>query len=104
MKLKRIRWGPVLACGSLAILVSAAILLPPTNSKVISAMTLPIFALMLIWLLLSMVGLCVYFYRAWRSVAVVPNKAAYIAWMSIETTFALAGLGGILWFFVITPS
>ena len=99
MRLKRIKWGPVLSCGWLVILISAAILLPPTHSEIISAMAIPMLALMLFWLLLSVVGLPVYFYRAWRRVAFVPNKAAYIAWMSIETTFALAGLGGIVWFF-----
>jgi hypothetical protein len=103
MELRRIRWGPVLACGWLVILISAAILLPPSNSKIISALAIPILALMLFWLLLSVVGLFVYFYRAWRGVAFVPSKAAYVAWMSIETTFALASFGGIVWFF-LTPS
>jgi hypothetical protein len=28
---------------------------------------------------------------------------AYIAWMSIETVFALAAIAGLVWFFV-TPS
>jgi hypothetical protein len=100
LKLKRIRWGLVLVCGWLVILISAAILLPPTNTKIISVMAIPILALMLFWLLLSVVGLFVYFYRAWRRVAFVPNKAAYTAWMSIETTFALGGLAGIVRFFL----
>lgn len=103
MRLKRIKWGPVLSCGWLVILISAAILLPPSDSKIVSATAVPILVLMLIWLLLSVIGLAVYFYRAWRRVTVVPNKAAYIAWMSLETTFTLAGLGGIVWFF-LTPS
>ena len=100
MELKRLRWGPVLACGWLVILISAAILLPPTNSKIISAMAIPILALMVLWIVLSVVGLSVYFYRAWRRVSFVPNKAAYIAWMSIETAFALGGLGGVVWLFL----
>lgn len=103
MRLKRIKWGPVLFCGWLVILISAAILLPPSDSKIVSATAVPILVLMLIWLLLPVIGLSVYFYRAWRRVTVVPNKAAYIAWMSLETTFALASLGGIVWFF-LTPS
>jgi fatty-acid desaturase len=103
MKLKQIRWGLILVCGWLVILVSAAILMPPTNSKIVSVMAIPILALMLFWLLLSVVGIFVYFYRVWRRIAFVANKAAYIAWMSIETTVALAGLGGIVWLF-LTPS
>jgi hypothetical protein len=101
MTLKQIKWGPVLFCGWLVILVSAAIVLPPTNSRVISAMAVPM--LVLIWLLMSVVALGSYFYRGWRRVPVVPNRAAYIAWMSIETVFALGALGGIVWFF-LTPS
>jgi hypothetical protein len=57
MKLKWIRWAPVLVCGWLFILISAAILLPPTNAKMISAMAIPILALMLFWRLLSVLGL-----------------------------------------------
>jgi hypothetical protein len=75
MKLKWIRWAPVLVCGWLFILISAAILLPPTNAKMISAMAIPILALMLFWLLESVLGLFVYFYRAWRRVGFVPNRA-----------------------------
>jgi hypothetical protein len=103
MRLERMEWGPVLFCGWLVILVSAAMILPPTDSKILSAIALPILVLMLIWLLLSVVALSFYFYRGWRRVAVIPNKTSYIAWMSIETGFALAVLGGIVWFFV-TPS
>ena len=55
------------------------------------------------WFVLSVVALVFYFYRAWRRVGAIPNKAAYIAWMSIETVFALAALAGLVWFFV-TPS
>jgi hypothetical protein len=57
------------------------------------------------WLiiLLSVVMVFVYLYRAWRRVGAVPNKSAYIAWLSIESVFALAAVAGIVWFFV-TPS
>jgi hypothetical protein len=66
-------------------------------------MAVPMLVLMLIWLLMSVVALGSYFYRGWRRVPVVRNRAAYIAWMSIETVFALGTLGGIVWFF-LTPS
>ncbi|MGB9073367.1 MAG: hypothetical protein WCC22_12065 [Terriglobales bacterium] len=100
MRLKRIKWGLVLFWGWLVILISAAVILPRAESK---AIAFPILVLMLMWFLLSVVALVFYFYRAWRRVGAVPNKAAYIAWMSIETVFALAALAWLVWFFV-TPS
>ena len=100
MRLKRIKWGLVLFWGWVVILISAAVILPSIESK---AVAFPILVLMLMWFLLSVVALVFYFYRAWGRVAAIPNKAAYIAWMSIETVFALAALAGLVWFFV-TPS
>ncbi len=61
------------------------------------------YLLMAILFLLSVVALFLYFYRAWKRVGAVSNKAAYIAWLSIESAFALAAVTGIVWFFV-TPS
>jgi hypothetical protein len=101
--LKSIKWGAVLFCGWLVILVSAAIILPPVDSKISSVAAIPISVLMLMWLLLSVVALSVYFYRGWHRVGLVENKAAYVLWMSIETGFAVTALGGIVLFFV-TPS
>jgi len=100
MRLDRIKWELVILCGWLVILGSAVIILPRTQSN---AIAFPVLMLMLTWFLLSVVGLVFYFIRAWRRVAVVPNKAAYVAWISVQTIFALAGLGGIVWFF-LTPS
>ena len=81
MRLKRIKWELVLFCGWLVILGLAAIILPRTGSN---AIAFPVLVLMLTWLLLSVVALVFYFYRAWRRVAVVPNKAEYVAWISIH--------------------
>jgi hypothetical protein len=100
MRLKRIKWGVLLFWGWPTILILAAVILPRNESN---AIAFPILVLMCIWFLLSVVALVFYFYRAWRRLSVVPNKAAYIAWMSIEAVFALAVLAGLLWFFV-TPS
>jgi hypothetical protein len=79
---------------------TAAVILPHTVSN---AVAYPIILLMAIWFLLSIVALFFYFYRAWKRVGAVPNKAAYIAWLIIESAFALAAVAGIVWFFV-TPS
>ena len=100
MWLQRLKLGPVVFFGWLVILVSAALILPRPVSK---AIAFPILALMLIWFLLSVVALVFYFYRAWRRVLAVPNDWVYIAWMSIETMFAVIAVVGIVWFFA-TPS
>lgn len=100
IRLKSIRCGPVLFCGWLVILISAAIVLPPIDSRMSSVGAIPILVLTLLWLLLSVIGLSVYFYRGWNRVSLVENKAAYVVWMSIETGFAVGALAGIVWFFV----
>src|ERR1700733_62681 len=100
MRLLRVKSGLVLLSGWVVILVSATVMLPSIES---SAIVFPMLALMLIWFLLSVVALVFYFHRAWLRVEAVPNKAAYIAWLGIETAFALAAVAGLVWFFV-TPS
>jgi len=69
--MKRIQWGFVLSSGWLTILVSAAVILPHTESK---AIAFPILALMLTWFLLSFVVLIFYFYQAWRRVDAVKQR------------------------------
>jgi hypothetical protein len=101
MKPERIKWGLALFVGWLVILLSAAIILP--RSDVSNAVAYPIILLMAIWFLLSVVALFFYFYSAWRRVGAVSNKGAYIAWLSIESMFALAAVAGIVWF-LVTPS
>ena len=93
----------MLFCGWLVILVSAAFILSPVDSKISSVAAIPILELMFSWLLLSVVVLSVYFYRGWHRVGLVENKAPYVLWMSIETGFAVAAFAGIVWLFV-TPS
>jgi hypothetical protein len=100
MKFRPIKWGLVLFWGWPVILGTAAVILPRTVSN---AVAYPIILLMAIWFLLSVVALVLYFFRAWKRVGAVSNKAAYIAWLSIESVFALAAVAGIVWFFV-TPS
>ena len=41
------------------------------------------------------VALATYFCRAWRRVSTVPNRTAYVIWMSLESV-AGAGLLGVL--------
>ena len=100
LKLKQIGWGPILFGGWVIVLLSAAIFLPRDVPNVIAY---PIIVLLAIWFLLSVVALFIYLYRAWRRVGAVSNKAPYIAWLSIESAFALAAVAGIVWF-SLTPS
>jgi hypothetical protein len=100
MRFRQIKWGLVLFWGWPAILGTAAVILP---RDVPDAVAYPIILLTAVWFLLTVVALFVYFYRAWKRVGAVSNKAAYIAWLSIESTFALVAVAGIVWFFV-TPS
>lgn len=101
LKVKSVKWGLVIPCGWFVMLIGAAIILPPTNSSLIA---IPILVLMLLWFLLSVVALSMYFYRAWCKVALVPNKATYVAWMSIETAFVLLIVGGVICFFLLPRS
>jgi hypothetical protein len=99
IKLKSVKWGLVVFCGWPVILFAAAITLSDPRRP--SAIATMILLLMGLWLVLSMVALSVYFYRGWRRINIVPNKAAYIAWMSMETALALAILAGIVLFFAL---
>ena len=100
LKLKQIKWGPILFGGWVIILLLAAVFLPHDVPNVVAY---PIILLLAIWFLLSVVAVFFYLYRAWRRIGDVSNKVAYIAWLSIESAFALAAVAGIVWF-CVTPS
>jgi hypothetical protein len=100
MRFRQIKWGSVLVCGWLVILGTAAVILPRTVSNAVAYLVI---LLMAVWFLLSVVALFFYFYRAWKRIEAVSNKVGYIAWLSIESAFALAAVAGIVWFF-LTPS
>jgi general secretion pathway protein G len=100
MRIRSIRWGLVLCCGWFLILVAAAIILPPIDSRRVSGNAVPILALTAVWLLLTVVTLSAYFYRAWKRVSEVSNKTTYIAWLTFETGCVLASVCGLVWLFV----
>ena len=100
LKLRHIGWGPMLFGGWVIVLLSAAIFLPRDVPNVIAY---PMIVLLAIWFLLSVVALFIYLYRAWRRVGAVSNIAAYIAWLSIESAFALAAVAGVVRL-LVTPS
>jgi len=68
------------------ILLSAATILPRAVPNVIAY---PIIVLMAIWFLLSVIAVFFYFYRAWKRVGGVSNKAAYTAWLSASQRLLL---------------
>src|ERR1700730_4847310 len=94
MKLKSVKWGLVVFCGWPVILFTPAITL--SDPQLSSLVATVILLLLGLWVVLSVVALSVYFYRGWRRINIVPNKAAYIVWMSIEKVFALVVLAGIV--------
>jgi hypothetical protein len=42
------------------------------------------------------------FIENWRRTSAVPNKLAYVAWMTVKTVFTLSAVARIVWLFV-TP-
>jgi len=97
MKNRSIKWGLVLSCGWVVILVAAAIILPRFDSMQVSApvLTFVVVLVVAVWLCLTTLALFRYFYRRWQRVPLVPNKAAYISWLSFET-LAAAGICALL--------
>ena len=100
MRIKSIRWGLVLCCGWFTILVIAAIILPPTDSRTILGKAVPFLVLTAVWLLLTIVALATYFYRAWRRIPLVSSKRTYVAWLTFEAACVLASACGLVWLFV----
>ncbi len=84
-----IKWGLVVPGGWLVILVAAPIILPP-DSRRFALKTVPFLALTVAWLLLTVVALGVHFHRAWLRLPTVPNKAAYAVWLSFQIACTLA--------------
>lgn len=81
------------------ILICAAIILPPTDPRM-SWAGVTILVFVIVWVPLTFAALGIYFYRGWRRIPLVPNKATYIAWLSFETACTIVLTGGLLWVFV----
>lgn len=64
---------------------------PQTQAhSAVKAIVAFVFALLLIG---TPIALITYFNRAWRRVATVPNRAAYVTWLSLETIAGAAVVG-----------
>jgi hypothetical protein len=96
MTLSRVTLGKI-AFGWVIFLWSAAMVLPNLGSHTrahpfVKAIIAVVYTLFLIG---TPIALTSYFNRAWRLVATVPNRTAYVIWLSLES-IAGAGLLGIL--------
>src|ERR1035441_172469 len=98
--IKFIKWWVAIPCGWFVILAGAAIFLPSAALRRYALTIAPLLALILIWLLVTMVALGIYFYRGWQRLPSVRNKAAYALWLTFETACALALVGTLIWLFV----
>src|SRR5581483_10124465 len=96
MKLARITVGRI-AFGWAIFLWSAAMVLPNLDShtRVHSVVKAIIAIVYTVFLIGTPIALATYFNRAWLRIATVPNKTAYVVWMSLES-IAGAGLLGVL--------
>lgn len=96
MTLSRITLGKI-ALGWGIFLWCAVIVLPNLDSHtralpVVKAIVAVVYTLFLIG---TPIALATYFNRAWRRASTVPNRTAYVIWMSLESV-AGAGLLGVL--------
>jgi len=96
MTLSRITLGKI-AFGWAIFLWCAGMVLPNLDSHarahpVVRAIIAVVYGMFLIG---TPIALATYFNRAWRRVSIVPNRTAYLIWMSLES-IAGAGLLGIL--------
>jgi general secretion pathway protein G len=100
INIKSIKWGLAIPCGWLVILVGSTVLLPSADSRRFEFRAVPMLALIIVWLLLTVVALGVYFYRAWKRLRTVPNEVAYATWLSFQTVCALAAAAALASSFV----
>jgi hypothetical protein len=102
MALPRLTLGKI-ALAWAVLLWTAALVLPQLGPQaqahpIVKSVVAVLFSLLLIG---TPVALIRYFNRAWRRVDAVPNRVAYVTWLSLET-IAGAGLVGMLGYAAIT--
>ena|ERR1022692_2245450 len=102
MALPRLTLGKI-ALAWAVLLWTAALVLPQLGPQaqahpIVKSVVAVLFNLLLIG---TPVALIRYFNRAWRRVDAVPNRVAYVTWLSLEA-IAGAGLVGMLGYAAIT--
>jgi general secretion pathway protein G len=98
--MRSIRWGLAILGGWFVILGGAAIFVPSAQSTRFALRIVPLLALIIVWLSLTAVAVCFYFYRAWRRFPTVPNNAAYAVWFTFQIGCTLALTLTLVWLFV----
>jgi len=93
------RAGHIIWLGWMILLIGAAWLLPPLDSRVKPqpwAVVLVV-AGCAVGLVLGTISLYRYFHDSWRQWRDVPNKTEYIVWLSLETLAAVGVVIAALW-------
>lgn len=101
MRSRSVRWGFVLSCGWVVILVAAAIILLSLDSWQAPVAVVAVLVVD-VWLVVTTLAFCRYLYRGWQRVPLVPNKAAYVTWLSFET-LAAVGIYALLAVVMFAP-
>jgi hypothetical protein len=94
MGLSRLRLGRI-AIGWAALLWLTGLVLPNLDSRAGAHPAVQVFVLIFYALLTAgtPIGLANYFNRAWCRIAEVPNRTAYVVWLSLESIAGILLLG-----------
>jgi hypothetical protein len=95
----RKRAGHIIWLGWMILLIGAAWLLPPLDSRVKPhpAAIVLVVAGCAVFLILGCISLYRYFDDSWRKWRDVPNKPEYVVWLSLETLAAIGVVIAALW-------
>ena len=101
MKVPKLSIGKV-AIGWAVLLVGAALALPPIDSHapvhpVLMGVIVTCCAALIV---ATPIALTTYFNRSWRRVGTVPNRAAYVTWLTLESIAALGVLAMLMYPFI----
>lgn len=95
---------PKLSIGKVAIgwavlLVGAALALPPMDSHapVSPVLTGVIVTCCVALILATLIAVTTYFNRSWRRLGTVPNRAAYVTWLALESIATLGVLAMLMY-------
>ena len=95
----RARIGHLTWLGWMIILILAAVLLPPLDSRIQPHPTVAVFVVVCCAALLTVtcISLFRYFRDSWRKWRSVSNRTEYLIWLSLETFAAIGVLVAAVW-------
>jgi hypothetical protein len=90
------------AIGWAVLLMGAALALPPMDSHapVHPVLTGVIVTCCVAMICATLIAVTTYFNRSWRRVGTVPNRAAYVTWLALESIAALSVLMMLMYPFI----